>query len=65
MDLHFREVEKELAKYSSEQRIQLEKIMIRDLAEALNLDRDNELIFQGIEILAPEKKRGRFRRSKN
>lgn len=56
IDLHFREVEKELAKYSSEQRIRLEKIMIRDLAEALNLDRDNELIFQGIETLAPEKK---------
>ena len=30
--------------------------MIQDLAEALNLDRDNELIFQGIEILAPKKK---------
>jgi hypothetical protein len=56
VDLHFREVERELAKYPSEQRIQLEKIMIRDLAEALNLDRDNELIFQGIEILALKKK---------
>jgi hypothetical protein len=55
VDLHFREVEKELAKYSSEQRIQLEKIMTQDLAEALSLDRDNELIFQGIEILAPGK----------
>jgi hypothetical protein len=56
VDLHFREVEKELAKYSSEQRIQLEKIMIWDLADALNLDRNNEPIFQGIEILAPAKK---------
>ena len=55
VDLHFREVEKELAKYPSGQRIRLEKIMIQDLAEALDLDRDNELIFQGIEILAPEK----------
>ena len=33
VDLHFREVEKELAKYPSERRIQLEKIMIQDLAE--------------------------------
>jgi len=55
VDLHFREVEKELAKYSAAQRSQLEKIMIRDLAAALDLDRDNELIFQGIGILAPEK----------
>jgi len=39
------------------QRIQLENIMIRDLVEALNPDRDNDLIFQGIEILAPEKKK--------
>ena len=56
VDLHFREVEKELAKYPSDRRIQLEKIMIQELAGALNLDRDNELIFQGIEILSPEKK---------
>jgi len=53
VDLHFREVEKELAKYPSEQRTQLEKIMIRDLVQVLNLDRDNEPVFQGIEILMP------------
>jgi len=57
VDLHFREVEKELSRYSSGQRIQLENIMIRDLVAALNPDRDNDLIFQGIEILAPEKKK--------
>ena len=55
VDLHFREVEKELARFSSEQRSQLEQIMLRDLAAALNLDRDNGLIFQGIQILAPDK----------
>jgi hypothetical protein len=55
VDLHFREVEKELAKSPPEQRRRLEKIMIRDLAEALTLDRNNELVFQGIEILAPER----------
>ena len=55
VDLHFREVEKELAKYASEQRLELETIMVRDLAEALSLERDNDLVFQGVEILAPEK----------
>ena len=56
VDLHFREVARDLEKYSSEQRARLEKIMIQDLAAALSLDRDNDLIFQGIDILAPEKK---------
>ena len=55
VDLHFREVQKELDKYSSKQRIQLERIMVRDLTEALDLDRDNDLVFQGIEILSPDK----------
>ncbi len=73
VDLHFREVAKELEKYSSAQRARLEKIMIQDLAAALSLERDNEPVFQGIEILAPEKKGvaaevkeliGRYRREK-
>jgi hypothetical protein len=55
VDLHFREVEKELAKYPLDQRSRLEKIMIRDFAEALSLDRDNEPVFQGIRTLAPDK----------
>ena len=55
VDLHFREVEKELGKCPAELRRQLEKIMVRDLAEALDLDRDNGLVFQGIQILAPDK----------
>jgi hypothetical protein len=55
VDLHFREVEKELAKYSPEQRSQVEKIMLADFGARLDLDRNNELIFQGIEILAPDK----------
>lgn len=57
VDLHFREVEKELAKYSSAQRDQLEKIMLADLVETLDLDRDDDLIFAGIEILSPETKK--------
>jgi hypothetical protein len=55
VDLHFREVEKELAKFSPEQRSQVEKTMLADFAEAMDLDRNNDLIFQGIDILAPEK----------
>jgi hypothetical protein len=57
VDLHFREVEKELAKYSAEQRGQLEKIMLADLADALDLDRNNDLVFEGIETLSPEKEK--------
>jgi len=56
VDLHFRELAKELTKYSSEQRSQVEKIMIADFAAAMDLDRNNERIFQGVEILAPAKK---------
>jgi hypothetical protein len=55
VDPHFREVEKELAKFSPEERSQVEKTMLADFAEAMNLDRNNDLIFQGIDILAPEK----------
>lgn len=57
VDLHFREVDKELAKLLPEQRAQMEKIMLQVLAESLDLDRKNDLVFQGIEILAPEKKK--------
>ena len=57
VDLHFREVEKELAKYSPEQRSQVEKSMIEDFTAGMDPDRDNELIFQGIETLAPDKKK--------
>jgi hypothetical protein len=55
VDPHFREVEKELAKFSPEERAQVEKTMLADFAEAMDLDRNNDLIFQGIDILAPEK----------
>jgi hypothetical protein len=57
VDLHFHEVKKELDKYSPEQRSQLERIMFADMVGRLALDQNNERIFQGIEILAPEKKR--------
>ncbi len=61
VDLNFREVEKELAKYSSAQRDQLEKIMLADLVETLDLDHDNDLVLTGIEILSPEKKKAILR----
>ncbi len=51
--LHFREVEKELSKYESDQRTQLERFMIFDFVKAIQLDRDNALIFEGIEKLKP------------
>jgi hypothetical protein len=57
VDLHFHEVKKELDKYSPEQRSQVERILFADLVGRLDLDQNNERIFQGIEFLAPEKKR--------
>jgi hypothetical protein len=56
VDLPFREAEKELGKYEPDERARLEKLMVRALAEALDLDHDNEAAFQGIETLAPEKR---------
>lgn len=54
VDFHLREVEKELAKLDPDQRNQLEKLIIENLSAALDLDRDNELIFQGLEYLRKE-----------
>ena len=56
VDFHFKEVEKELARFSSNQRKELEGLLIQYLGEALQLDKDNELIFQGIETLREGKK---------
>jgi preprotein translocase subunit Sec63 len=49
VDFHLKEVEKELAKYDLPQREKLEKLVFQYLIEAIQLDRDNDLIFQGIE----------------
>ncbi len=49
IDFHLREVEKELAKVDPSQRQYLEKLFIQYLTESIDLDRDNDLIFQGIE----------------
>lgn len=54
VDFHFKEVEKELLKLALDQREPLEKLMRQYLSEAIQLDRDNALIFQGIETLQKE-----------
>jgi hypothetical protein len=54
VDFHFREVEKELLKLLPDERKQIEQLMRRYFAEAIQLDRDNDLIFQGIETFRKE-----------
>jgi len=49
VDFHLKEVEKDLAKYDPGQRERMEKLMLHYLGETIQLDRDNDLIFQGIE----------------
>jgi len=56
VDFHLREVEKELAKYDPAERAQLETLIIQFLTEAIQLDHDDELIFQGIESFRGESK---------
>jgi uncharacterized protein YdiU (UPF0061 family) len=53
VDLNFRDIEKELSKYDSTQRTKIEKLMLRYLCDAIHLEKDNTLIFQGIEKLNP------------
>ena len=55
VDFHLKEVEKDLAKYDPGQRKHLEKLMLHHLVEAITLDRDNDLIFQGIEAFEKER----------
>jgi hypothetical protein len=49
VDFHLREAERELDRFDPTQRRHLEKLFIQYLSEAIDLDRDNDLIFQGIE----------------
>lgn len=49
VDFHLREVERELDRVDPTQRQHLEKLFLQYLTEAIGLDRDNDLIFQGIE----------------
>ncbi|MDH4264037.1 MAG: hypothetical protein OEW45_00225 [Deltaproteobacteria bacterium] len=56
VDFHLKEVAKELMKFTPDERKPLEKLMCQYLSEAIRLDRDNDLIFQGIETLREESK---------
>ena len=56
VDFHLKEVEKDLAKYDPGQREHLEKLMLHYLCGAITLDRDNDLIFQGIEAFEKKSK---------
>lgn len=49
IDFHLREVERDLAKQEPPEREQVESLLVRYLGEAIDLDRDNDLIFEGIE----------------
>jgi len=53
VDFHLREVEKEFARVDQSQRPHLEKLFLQNLVEALNLDRDNDLILRGVETFHP------------
>jgi hypothetical protein len=54
VDFHLRDVEKELVKFDPQQRRHLEQLFLQHLIEAMNLDRDNDLILQGLESLLPK-----------
>jgi hypothetical protein len=53
VDFHLREVKKELAKFDPQQRKHLERLFLQTLIDAMNLERDNALILQGLETLLP------------
>lgn len=53
VDFHLREVEKELAKLEGNQKKILEQLIWQQLIEAIDLDRDNDLIFEGLASLRP------------
>jgi hypothetical protein len=57
VDFHLREVEKDLAKYHPDQRAQLERLILHYLSEAVTLDRDNDLIYQGVQAFWKESKK--------
>jgi len=56
VDFHLKEVEKELARYDSDQRKKMEGLVLQYLADAIQLDRDNDLALQGIEAFRGESK---------
>jgi hypothetical protein len=57
VDFHLKEVEKELSRYHPDQRKQLKIFMLHYLSESIQLDRDNDLSFQGIEAFHEKSQR--------
>ncbi len=53
VDFHLREMEKELAKLEPEPKKHLEKLILEHLIEAIDLDRNNDLILEGLTTLRP------------
>ena len=49
VDFHLRDMEKELAKFDPDQRGHLEQLIFYYLVEAIHFDKENDLVFQGIE----------------
>jgi hypothetical protein len=51
VDLHFKDLEKELRKFEPEDRKRMERLMMDQLGEAISLEGDHELVFEGIAAL--------------
>ena len=54
VDFNFRELEKELSRIEPEQRPPLERLILQELVQTIQLDRDHSLISQGIQALRPK-----------
>ena len=51
VDFHLRDIERELEKLDPAQREQMEALLLHYLSEAIDLDRDTDRVFEGIESL--------------
>jgi hypothetical protein len=51
VDLHFKDLEKELGKYDPGDRKRMERLMMTQLGEAISLEGDHDLVFQGVAAL--------------
>ncbi len=51
VDLHFKDLDKELAKYEGADRERMEGLLMKNLGEAIALEEDHDLVFEGIAAL--------------